>query len=64
MKLAAEARGGVRADRLRLDLRLLAAGGRAVEWRPYVGWKKDICREPERELPGKILFGLGFFKKF
>lgn len=64
VKLAVEARGGVRDDRLRLDLRLLAAGGRAVEWRPYVGWKKDICREPERELPGKILFGLGFFKKF
>lgn len=64
LKLAAEAGAGLRGDRLRLDLRLLAAGGRAVEWRPYIGWKKDVCLEPQQELPGKILFGLGFFKKF
>ncbi len=64
VKLAAEARVEARGDRLRLDLRLLAAGGRAVEWRPYVGWKKDICREPQKELPGKFLLGLGFFKTF
>ncbi len=64
VKVFSELRGEVDSDRMRLDLRLSAAGGRAVEWRPYVGWKKDICLEPRKELPGKLLFGLGFFKKF
>ncbi len=64
VKVFSELKGEVDSNRLRLDLRLSAAGGRTVEWRPYLGWKKDICLEPEQELPGKLLFGLGFFKKF
>lgn len=64
VKLIAEMKGGVGNDRLRLDLRLLAAGGGTVEWRPYLGWKKDFYLDSEREMPGKLLFGLGFFKKF
>lgn len=64
VKLFTEMKGRVNSERLRLDLRLLAAGGRSVEWRPYIGWKKDIALDPQKELPGKLLFGLGFFKKF
>jgi len=63
VKVFSELKGEVNSDRLRLDLRLSAAGGRSIEWRPYLGWKKDVGLEPERELPGKLLFGLGFFKK-
>jgi len=59
-----EKRGQVDADCLRLDFRLLASIGRGVELRPYIGWKKDLYLDPEREMPGKLLFGLGFFKKF
>jgi hypothetical protein len=64
VKLFSELKAEVDSGRLRLDLRLAAAGGGPVEWRPYVGWKKDICLDPQKELPGKLLFGLGFFKKF
>jgi hypothetical protein len=60
----AEMRSRAGARRLRLDVRLLAALGRARELRPYVGWKKDFDPDPDRMAPGKLLFGLGFFKKF
>jgi hypothetical protein len=52
------------AKRIRVDLRLLAGGGRTVEIRPYLGWKKDIGADPGQDVPGKFLFGLGFFKMF
>lgn len=64
VKVFGEARGRVDADCLRLDFRLLAAAGRAVEWRPYLGWKKENSWDLAQEMPGKFLFGLGFFKKF
>ncbi len=64
LKLFTEMKSQVGAGKIRLDLRLLASGGRAVEVRPYLGWKKDINVNPGREVPGRFLFGLGFFKKF
>jgi hypothetical protein len=64
IKVFAEMRTQVDAKRIRVDLRLLAGGGRTVGIRPYLGWKKDIGLESDQEAPGKFLFGLGFFKKF
>jgi hypothetical protein len=63
-KVFSEIRTQADADRVRLDIRLLASGGGSVELRPYLGWKKDIGLDPLQETPGKFLFGLGFFKKF
>jgi hypothetical protein len=64
LKVFTEMKGLVGARRLRLDLRLLAAGGGAVELRPYLGWKKELALDPRQDAPGKFLFGLGFFKTF
>jgi hypothetical protein len=64
MKIFTEMRAQVDVKRIRVDLRLLASGGRTVEIRPYLGWKKDIGLDPSQEVPGKFLFGLGFFRKF
>jgi len=64
LKLFTEMKGLVGARRLRLDFRLLASGGGAVEFRPYLGWKKELGLDPRQDEPGKILFGLGFFTAF
>jgi hypothetical protein len=47
--------------RVRNDFRLLASFGRAVQVRPFLGWKKDLGMNPARSAPGRFLFGLGFF---
>jgi hypothetical protein len=64
IKIFTEMRTQVDAKRIRLDLRLQGSFGRPVEIRPYLGWKKDIGLDPGQEVPGKLLFGLGFFRKF
>ena len=64
LKIFTEMRTRVDAKRIRLDFRLLGSFGRTVEIRPYLGWKKDFGLDPGREIPGKLLFGLGFFKRF
>ncbi len=64
MKVFTEMKGLVGARRLRLDFRLLAAGGGAVELRPYLGWKKELAVDPLQDTPGKFLLGLGFFTVF
>ena len=63
-RLFAEMRTQIDGKRARNDFRLLACFGRAVQVRPYLGWKKDIGLDPRQDVPGKILFGLGFFKAF
>jgi hypothetical protein len=62
-QVLAEMRSQVGTDHLRLDVRLLASGGRRLEFRPYLGWKKEIGVDPAPATPGKLLFGVGFFKK-
>ncbi|MBN2344932.1 MAG: hypothetical protein JXO51_00980 [Candidatus Aminicenantes bacterium] len=64
VKAFSELRTRVGGGRIRLDLRLLGSLGGAVQIRPYLGWKKEIALKPEQEIPGKFLFGLGFFKSF
>ena len=66
LRLFSEIRSRVDGRRISLDLRLLASSGGRVELRPYLGWKKDIGLNQVQGQggPGKILFGLGFFKKF
>jgi len=64
LKLLAEAQTRADAKRIKVDFRVLADFGRAVQLRPYVGWKKDFFLDDAPIVPGKLLFGLGFFKKF
>lgn len=64
LKIFSEMRTQVEAKRIRLDLRLLGSFGRMVEIRPYLGWKKDLWLDPSQDVPGRLLFGLGFFRKF
>jgi hypothetical protein len=64
LKLLAEAQGRVDAKRIKVDFRIMANFGRPVQLRPYIGWKKDIFLDDAPDVPGKLLFGLGFFKKF
>jgi hypothetical protein len=61
-----EMKSQVDGRRASLDLRLLASARGRVEFRPYLGWKKDIGLQQVQGqgVPGKFLFGLGFFKKF
>lgn len=59
-----EMKSQVDGRRISLDLRLLANAGNRVGFRPYLGWKKNIGLHPGQGVPGKFLFGLGFFKKF
>ncbi len=63
-RLVAEMRTQVDDKRLHLDLRLLGSTGGRVELRPYVGWKKDFQLRSGEGGPGRLLFGVGFFKKF
>lgn len=66
LSLFTEMKCQVDGRRIQLDLRLLASAAGRVEFRPYVGWKKDIGLQQVRGpgVPGKFLIGLGFFKKF
>lgn len=64
LKVFTEMKGQVDDQRIRLDLRLMASAGNRVEFRPYVGWKKDIGFQQPSAGQDKLLFGLGFFKKF
>jgi len=66
LSLFSEMKGQIDGKRISLDLRLLASSGGRVEFRPYLGWKKDIGlnQVQGQGVPGKFLFGLGFFKKF
>ena len=64
LKVFMEMRAHADPGLIRFDIRLLASGGRRVELRPFLGWKKEIGLDPARDVPGKFLFGLGFFKKF
>jgi hypothetical protein len=61
-----EMKSQVDGRRISLDLRLLASSRKCVDIRPYFGWKKDIGLNQiqGQGTPGKILFGLGFFRKF
>jgi hypothetical protein len=63
-KVFAEVRAEADSGRIRGDLRLFGSFGRQVEIRPYCGWKKEISLDHAPDVPGKFLFGLGFFKKF
>ncbi len=60
-----EMKSQVDGRRISLDFRLLASRGGRVEFRPYVGWKKDIGLRQGQDpgVPGKFLCGLGFFKR-
>jgi hypothetical protein len=62
--LFTEMRARIGAETLRLDCRLQGSFGRAVQLRPYVGWKMAFDAGSDRNSPSKLLFGLGFFKKF
>jgi hypothetical protein len=64
MKLAGELTNQVDGKRVRADFRLLADFSLPVHLRPYVGWKKDFYLDATPPVAGKILFGLGFFKRF
>ena len=64
MKIFTEIRTQVVAKRIRFDIRLLAGGGQMGLLRPYLGWKKDVELDSTQDIPGKLLFGLGFFKSF
>ncbi len=64
LRLVAEMKTQVDGRRMRVDLRLLACPANRVELRPYVGWKKDIQMQSSQDVPGRFLFGLGFFKAF
>jgi hypothetical protein len=64
MKLAGELTNQVDGKRVRADFRLLADFSLPVQLRPYVGWKKDFYLDATPPVAGRILFGLGFFKKF
>lgn len=64
LRLFAEMRTQVDGKRARNDFRLLAGFGRVVQIRPFIGWKKDLAVNSVQPVPGKFLFGLGFFKKF
>ena len=63
-RLLAEMRTQIDGKRARNDFRLLASFGRDVQIRPYIGWKKDLAVNSAQSVPGKFLFGLGFFKTF
>jgi len=64
LKVFTEMRAHADPGRIRFDIRLLASSCGQVELRPYLGWKKEIGLTQEQEMPGKLLFGLGFFRKF
>ncbi|MBE0665552.1 MAG: hypothetical protein IH584_06975 [Candidatus Aminicenantes bacterium] len=64
MKLLAEVQTRADAKRIKGDFRVLANFGRVVQLRPYIGWKKDFFLDDAPSIDGKLLFGLGFFKKF
>ena len=51
------------AGRIRFDIRLLASGGGRSSSGPISAGKKTSA-STRQEVPGKFLFGLGFFKKF
>ena len=64
VKVFTEMKCQVDDQRIRFDFRLMAGTGGGVEFRPYVGWKKDISLLQLEVGQDKLLFGLGFFRKF
>jgi len=64
MKLLSELQTRVDGKRIRVDFRVVGNFSKAVQLRPYIGWEKDIFLDGAPAIPGKLLFGLGFFKSF
>jgi hypothetical protein len=64
MKVFTEMRAQFDVKRLRVDLRVMGNFSKAVQLRPYIGWKKDYFLDDAPAIAGKFLFGLGFFASF
>jgi hypothetical protein len=64
LKLFFDLRARANSDRMRLDLRVAANLGRAVQFRPFFGWREEFVSDPAADNPGRLLIGLEFFKKF
>lgn len=65
LSVVTEMKAQVDGRRASLDLRLLASTRRRVQVRPYLGLKKDFqLKEPGQDPDARLLFGLGFFRKF
>ncbi len=63
LEVFTEMKGQVDDQRFRLDLRLMASTGGRVEFRPYVGWKKDIVLPAAQRRAGQAPFRPGLLQE-